>query len=626
MRSILIMLLSISFLGTACSQHPNAPSPYGTLPSPAQLEWQKMEYYMFVHFGPNTFTDKEWGDGTEDPSVFNPSDIDCKQWVETAKKAGMKGIIITAKHHDGFCLWPSKYSTHTVRESLWKDGKGDVLKELSEACREGGLKFGVYLSPWDKNHPAYGTSEYNQIFANTLTEVLSNYGDVFEQWFDGANGEGPNGKKQEYDWALFNSTVLKHQPQAVIFSDVGPGCRWMGNEAGYAGETNWSRLNIEGFAPGNSPALDTLNSGNKYGKAWIPAETDVSIRPGWFYSPNTDDKVKSVEELLNIYCASVGRNSNLLLNVPANRRGRIHPNDSTRLMEFKTAIDRIFHKNLVKGKTAKASAVRGNAKIYAAANLLDGQYDSYWATDDNILTASVEINWGEKTDINCIVLQEYIPLGQRIARFSIDAWNDNSNTWEQLVEATTIGYKRILRFQTYKTQKVRVNILESLACPVLNNIELYNIPSEYIPVTENQKTGLIKEDGDLPIEKWSILAPHIANIAEIIDGKTTTVSINRIEPIILDLGEKRSFSGFFYIPENRVAAPNISRYNFYVSSDGKNWVTLENNVMFDNIKNNPIRQNKHFNKVIEARYIKLRPLELSNPSEVYTVTEVGLLK
>lgn len=626
MRNILIILLSIFLLGTACSQYPIAPSPYGTLPSPAQLEWQKMEYYMFVHFGPNTFTDKEWGDGTEDPSVFNPSDVDCKQWVETAKNAGMKGIIITAKHHDGFCLWPSKYSTHTVRESLWKDGKGDILKELSDACREGGLKFGVYLSPWDKNHPAYGTPEYNQIFANTLTEVLSNYGDVFEQWFDGANGEGPNGKKQEYDWTLFNSTVYKHQPQAVIFSDVGPGCRWMGNEAGYAGETNWSRLNVEGFAPGNSPALDTLNSGNKYGKAWVPAETDVSIRPGWFYSPNTDDKVKSVEELLDIYCASVGRNSNLLLNVPADRRGRIHPNDSIRLMEFKGAIDRMFDKNLAKGKTAKASAVRGNAKVYDAANLLDGQYDSYWATDDNILTASVEIDLGEKTDINCIVLQEYIPLGQRIARFSVEAWNDNSNTWEQLVGATTIGYKRILRFQTYKTQKVRVNVLESLACPVLNNIELYNIPLEYIPVTENQKTDLIKEEGDLSPEKWSVLAPHIANIAEIIDGKTTTVSINRTEPIILDLGEKRSFSGFFYTPENRVAAPNISRYNLYVSSDGKNWITVENNVMFDNIKNNPIRQNKYFNKVIEARYIKLRPLELSNPSEVYTVTEVGLLK
>ncbi|MDR1706869.1 alpha-L-fucosidase [Dysgonomonas sp.] len=622
----LFFLFALFSIANSCIRHTNAPTPYGALPSPAQLEWQKMEYYMFVHFGPNTFTNKEWGDGTEDPSIFNPSDVDCRQWVETAKKAGMKGIIITAKHHDGFCLWPSKYSTHTVRESLWKDEKGDILKELSDACREGGLKFGVYLSPWDKNHPAYGTPEYNQVFANTLTEVLSNYGEVFEQWFDGANGEGPNGKKQEYDWVLFNSIVFKHQPQAVIFSDVGPGCRWMGNEAGYAGETNWSRLNIEGFAPGNSPALDTLNTGNTYGKAWVPAETDVSIRPGWFYSPNTDDKVKSVEELLDIYCASVGRNSNLLLNVPADRRGRIHPNDSIRLMEFRSAIDRMFNKNLAKGKTAKASAVRGNAKIYDAANLLDGQYDSYWATDDNVLTASVEVNLGEKTDINCIVLQEYIPLGQRVARFSIEAWNDNANTWVQLVNATTIGYKRILRFKEYKTQKIRVNILESLACPVLNNIELYNIPLEYIFATENPKIELIKEDSDLSTEKWSVLTPHIANIGEIIDGTTTTVSIGITEPVIIDLGEKCNFSGFFYTPENRVAAPNISRYNFYVSFDGKNWITLENNVMFDNIKNNPIRQNKYFHKKIEARYIKLLPLELSNSSEVYNITEVGLLK
>src|SRR5690606_30432800 len=238
----------------------------------------------------------------------------------------MKAIIITAKHHDGFCLWPSKYSTHTVRESPWKDGKGDVLKELSEACKEYGLKFGVYLSPWDQNHPSYGTPEYNEIFAKTLEEELSNYGEIFEVWFDGANGEGPNGRKQEYDWPLFRSVVFKHQPNTIIFSDIGPGTRWIGNESGFAGETNWSTLNTDGFGMGSdAPKPAVLNTGNENGKYWIPGEADVSIRPGWFYSPNTDDKVKSLSQLLNIYYSSVGRNANLLLNIPIDRNGLIHP-------------------------------------------------------------------------------------------------------------------------------------------------------------------------------------------------------------------------------------------------------------------------------------------------------------
>jgi hypothetical protein len=292
----------------SCSVDVNPPEPYGAVPTEHQLKWQQMEYYVFVHFGPNTFIDVEWGNGKEDPYVFNPSDMDCRQWAATAKAAGMKGIIITAKHHDGFCLWPSQYSTHTVRESSWREGKGDVLKELSDACREYGLAFGVYLSPWDQNHPSYGSLEYNQVFANTLTEVLTGYGPVFEQWFDGANGEAHKGERQIYDWDLFHNTVYTHQPQAVIFSDVGPGYRWMGNERGVAGETNWSRLDIEGFEPGlGAPPADTLAAGNIYGRAWVPAETDVSICRGWFYSPNTDDKIKSVSKLMDIYHTSIGR-------------------------------------------------------------------------------------------------------------------------------------------------------------------------------------------------------------------------------------------------------------------------------------------------------------------------------
>ena len=373
MKDILVTVLFSFLFGTVSAQQIVPPKPYGALPSPQQVAWQQLEYYMFIHFGPNTFTDQEWGHGDEDPQVFNPTHLDARQWARIAKAAGMKAIIITAKHHDGFCLWPSDYSTHTVRESPWKNGQGDVLKELSEACKEYGLQFGVYLSPWDMNHPAYGTPEYNQIFGNTLNEVLSNYGDVFEQWFDGANGEGPNGKKQEYDWPMFHKVVYKNQPEAIIFSDIGPGCRWVGNENGFAGETNWSTLNVKGFEPGiNAPDQKVLNQGNEDGELWVPAESDVSIRPGWFYSPSTDDKVKSLNHLLKIYYASVGRNSNLLLNVPVDRRGLIHPNDSARLMELREVLDESFEDNLALGKSIQASNVRGDNKKFDSSHMTDG--------------------------------------------------------------------------------------------------------------------------------------------------------------------------------------------------------------------------------------------------------------
>lgn len=464
-------LLAALFLLSACSPTP-PPLPYGAVPTARQLEWQKMETYMFVHFGPNTFTDVEWGDGKEDPKVFHPTNLDCRQWAATAKAAGLKGIIITAKHHDGFCLFPSEYSTHTVRQSGWKGGEGDVLKELSEACGEYGLKFGVYLSPWDQNHPTYGTPEYNDVFANTLTEVHTRYGDIFEQWFDGANGEGENGKKQVYDWEKFRNVVYTHNPDAVIFSDIGPDCRWMGNERGVAGATNWSTLNTAGFGVGaDAPAPEILNTGNKNGEHWIPAEVDVSIRPGWFYSPATDNQVKSLQQLIDIYYTSVGRNANLLLNVPPDRRGKIHPNDSTRLMEWRKALDETFAVNLMEGAQISASDTRG--KLYSPANMTDGNYDSYWAANDVTTTATIEITLPEARGFNQLLLQEYIPLGQRVESFHAEYWNGATNQWEKFTEGTTIGYKRILRFPDVKTDKIRIHIDGALACPVINNVALY---------------------------------------------------------------------------------------------------------------------------------------------------------
>ena len=291
MKKFFFSLLSLLCLSHALTaQEPASADPW---PTRQQLAWSGLEYYLFMHFGPNTFTDLEWGKGTEQEEVFNPTSLDCRQWCRIAKAAGAKGIIITAKHHDGFCLWPSKYSTHTVRESKWRNGKGDVLKELSAACREYGLLFGVYLSPWDRNHPKYGTPEYNQVFVNMMKEIIANYGPLFEFWWDGANGEGPNGKKQGYDWRLFQHTMRTQAPNTVIFSDIGPDIRWVGNENGIAGDPNWDLLDTAGFMRGlGAPPNDTLNHGNMYGKNWIPAECDVSIRPGWFYHAQEDAKVK----------------------------------------------------------------------------------------------------------------------------------------------------------------------------------------------------------------------------------------------------------------------------------------------------------------------------------------------
>ncbi len=451
-----------------------SPEPFGPTPAARQLEWQKMEMNMFAHFGPNTFTGREWGLGTEAEDVFNPTGLDCGQWTAIAKAAGFKGIIITGKHHDGFCLWPNPVCGHTVAKSPWKDGKGDVLKELSEACAKDGLKFGVYISPWDRNDPTYGTPEYNEVYVKTLESALGSYGDVFEQWFDGANGEGPNGKRQDYDWPLFNGTVRRLQPNAVIFSDIGPDCRWVGNERGSAGRTCWSRLDTEGFTPGaGAPCQDTLNSGNALGKYWIPAETDVSIRPGWFWRESENDKVKSVNELLRIYYESVGRNSLLLLNVPPDTAGRINAADSTRLMEFRAALDRIFEDNLAEGAKAKATAVRGRS--FRAQNILNDEYDSFWAAPDDVTEASITVNLkGEKT-FNLIRLQEYVPLGQRVKSFTVEA-SGKDGQWSEIASETTIGYKRIIPVAETTASRIRLNITASFACPVLNGFALYLDP------------------------------------------------------------------------------------------------------------------------------------------------------
>ena len=446
------------------------PEPFGATPSPQQLEWQSMETNMFVHFGPNTFSGAEWGDGTESEDSFNPSSLDCSQWVSVARAAGFKGIIITAKHHDGFCLWPNPESVHTVAQSSWREGRGDVLRELSDACREGGLKFGVYVSPWDRNHPSYGTDEYNGVFVRTLEHIYSNYGEIYEQWFDGACGEGPNGKRQQYDWPLFNSTVSTCEPGAVIFSDAGPGCRWVGNEVGRAGRTNWSTIDRDTLFPGKRRINALLNEGAKGAKDWVPAETDVSIRPGWFWRASETPSVKSVQQLLKIWYESVGRNSLLLLNVPPDVRGLIDPADSARLVEWRAALDEILSDNLAAGAIASASDSRG--RRFSPAKALDGDPETYWAASDGVTAAELRLKLAGEKRFNRLLLQEYIPLGQRIESFEVLV--PSGGGWETLASETTVGYKRIVLLPRTSSSEILIRITGALACPTISNIELYD--------------------------------------------------------------------------------------------------------------------------------------------------------
>ncbi|TNE58070.1 MAG: glycoside hydrolase family 29 (alpha-L-fucosidase) [Bacteroidetes bacterium] len=446
-------------------------------PSPAQLRWHETEFYLFFHFGPNTFTNLEWGHGTETEDVFNPTDLDCDQWCRVAKQAGARGVVITAKHHDGFCLWPSGYSTHTVRESPWKDGRGDVLRELSEACRRHGLKFGVYLSPWDRNHPQYGTPEYNDVYAKTLTELLTGYGELFEVWWDGANGEGPNGKKQVYDFHRFEKLVARLQPDAVIFSDIGPGCRWAGNERGTVNETNWCTLDTAGFGRGaTGPPADTLQRGNSYGANWIPAECDVSIRPGWFYHPEEDEQVKTPEQLLEIYLKSVGRGANLILNVPPDRRGRIHARDSLHLAEFGALLHTRFSSNLAKDKKwiRLFRACAFTPRKYRS-DLNDGDPATYQPLHQDVAVSGPVyrevLDLGRKRRFQTIVLQEYLPEGQRIAAFTVEV--REKGEWQMLFQGTTIGHKRILTFPEVRARRIRFTVKEARAHPLISEVAVY---------------------------------------------------------------------------------------------------------------------------------------------------------
>jgi alpha-L-fucosidase len=433
------------------------------MPTPGQLAWQELEFIAFAHFGMNTFTDREWGEGKESPKLFNPTEFNARQWAKALKDAGIRMLILTAKHHDGFCLWPSRYTEHSVKNSPWKNGQGDVVREVSDAMREAGLKFGVYLSPWDRNQLSYGDSpKYNEYFTNQLRELLTNYGDITEVWFDGACGEGPNGKRQVYDWASYYGLIRQLQPKALI-AICGPDIRWVGNESGVARETEWS---VQPPSPDQHPGRTNM--------VWWPAECDVSIRPGWFYHANQDAEVKSLPQLLDIYYQSVGRNSVLLLNIPPDRRGLIHENDARRLRELGNVLDETFKVNLTHTKSAKVSSSSSNQPEHGPEKMLDGNPASYWAAENGTEVAWVEIDLKTETVFNRSMLQEHVALGQRVEEYVLEAWDQGG--WRPLVKGTTIGYKKLDRFPEVKTSRVRLTIGASRGFPTISEFGLFQEP------------------------------------------------------------------------------------------------------------------------------------------------------
>jgi alpha-L-fucosidase len=459
------------------------PAPFGTVPSKQHLAWYELEYYGFIHFTLNTFTDREWGGGEESPSLFNPSQLDVDQWARVAKQSGMTALILTAKHHDGFCLWPSKYTEHSVKNSPWKNGQGDVVRELSEACKRHGLKFGVYLSPWDRNHAEYARPEYITYYRNQLRELLTGYGDIFETWYDGANGgSGYYGGANEtrridgrsyYDWTNTWNLVRELQPDNIRFSDGGPDIRWVGNERGTGYDPNWATFNLAGRWPGISEQK-SLWHGDQGGTDWVPAECDVSIRPGWFWHESQNDQVKSLDALLDIYYASVGLGCNLLLNIPPDRRGLIHEHDVERLNELAVVLEKTFASDLACGKPATADNVRGGDPRFGSARLTDGDRATYWAADDDVRRATVEVDFGKPVEFDRVRIQEHIELGQRVAEFTVEARVDGQ--WQEIGQGFTIGARRILRTPRVTADRLRVNLTNCLACPTLSTIEVYNSP------------------------------------------------------------------------------------------------------------------------------------------------------
>ena len=621
----LILCAGITSLLLSACNPVKAPEAILPVPEAKQVEWQKMETYAFVHFGLNTFNDREWGYGDSDPKTFNPAKLDCEQWVKTFVESGMKGVILTAKHHDGFCLWPTQLTEYCIRNTPYKNGQGDIVRELSDACKKYGIKFAVYLSPWDRHQANYGTPEYVDYFYKQLHELLTNYGDVFEIWFDGANGgDGWYGgakdsrtidRKTYYQYDRAYEMIDKYQPQAVVFSDGGPGCRWVGNENGFAGATNWSFLRAGEVYPGY-PKYRELQYGHADGNQWVAAECDVSIRPGWFYHPEEDNRVKTVEQLTDLYYRSVGHNATLLLNFPVDRNGLIHPVDSANAVDFHKNIQKQLAHNLLSGVVAEVSDERGGK--YTAKAMTDNDYDTYWATNDGVVSATVEFDLPQQEKVNRMMLQEYIPLGQRVKSFVVEYNKDGQWLPVKLnEETTTVGYKRLLRFETVTTDKLRVNFTDARACLCINNVEAYY-------AGETADVSFDNAVADIKSYPFTLVGVDEAEAKKCADKDDTTTCFVDGNTVVVDLGEEQTVASFHYLPDQSEYNKGlISGYEISVGTDANAINNVVTKGEFSNIKHNPILQSVYFTPV-KARYVMLKAVKMVNEGETMGFAEIGI--